>query len=81
LTGGGNAEVASVRMRLTREERLHVQERLAEAFREVGVLWLTFALLDRLVSGTLTFPWVFVHGTLAIAAWSLGLYIELRRPL
>jgi len=80
LTAPRNAEVASARMRVTREERRHVRERLAEAFREVGVLWLTFALLDRLVSGTLTFPWVFVNGTWAIATWSLGLYIELRRP-
>jgi len=76
LTGGGNAEVASVRMSLSNEQRIHMKERFAEAARELGVLWFTFALLDRLVVGTLTFPWVVSNGGAAFAVWLLGLYIE-----
>jgi len=64
-------------MKWTKEEWLHVTDRLAEALREVGLLWITFALLDRLVSGTLTFPWVIENAAVAIAMWIFGLHIEI----
>jgi hypothetical protein len=68
-----------MRLTLTDAQKAHFIERFAEAMREVGILWLTFALLDRLVSGTLTFPWAIGNALGAIAAWAGGLYIELWR--
>jgi hypothetical protein len=78
LTGGGKAEVASVRMKLNKEQSGRLMERVAEAARELGILWLVFSLLDRLVAGTFTLPWAMVNGLVALAAWSFGLYIESR---
>ena len=66
-------------MKLTIEQVDHVKDRVAEACREVALLWFVFALLDRLVVGTLTFPWAFTNGGFAIATWFAGLYIEIAR--
>jgi len=66
-------------MKFTDAQFRHAEERFSEACREVALLWLTFSLLDRLVAGTITFPWILGNGGVAIAAWVLGLYIELRR--
>jgi hypothetical protein len=63
-------------MKLTIDQRTHMQERFAEAARELGILWLVFSLLDRLVAGTFTFPWAFMNGGAAIVTWAFGLYIE-----
>jgi len=65
-------------MKLTISQRAHMKERFAEAARELGILWLTFSLLDRLVAGTFTFPWATLNALAAIAFWTCGLYIELR---
>jgi len=53
-----------------------LNERLAEAFRECGILWVVFALLDRTVAGTLTAPWALWNFSASVAIWSLGIYIE-----
>ena len=50
--------------------------RSSEALREIGVLWLVFAMLDKLVTGGLTGTWIATHCTLALASWAFGLYIE-----
>jgi hypothetical protein len=78
LTDVRNAEVASVRMALSNEQRIHMKERFAEAARELGILWLIFAPLDRLVAGTFTFTWGLINGISAIAVWLFGLYIEIQ---
>jgi hypothetical protein len=64
-------------MKRTREFAL-ISERLHEALRECGILWLVFSLLDRTVAGQLTVPWTFWNFSVAIALWSLGIYIEMK---
>lgn len=54
-----------------------IAERSSEALREIGVLWLVFAMLDKLLADELTLPWLLTNGTAAIAAWVSGIYIEL----
>jgi hypothetical protein len=56
-----------------------IEERVATAAHECGILWLVFALLDRIVQDKLTFLWLFANARGAIAVWSFGIYIELRR--
>jgi hypothetical protein len=53
-------------------------DRLAEAFRECGLLWLVFSALDKLVEGRLSVSWTAGNCLGAIAAWALGTYIELK---
>ena len=79
MTSIANAEVASVRMKLTAARKEHLTDRVAEAARELAILWVTFSLLDRLVSGTLTYPWVITNTGIAIAVWCIGVYIELEK--
>jgi hypothetical protein len=79
LTDVANAEVASGRMKLTERQLARIEERVAEAARELGVLWLTFSLLDRLVAGTFTFLWALSNFSMALVFWTVGLYIEVRR--
>lgn len=55
----------------------HFAERASEAMREIGVLWLVFATLDKLVADELTVAWTVANGTAAIAAWAGGIYIEI----
>ena len=50
-----------------------------EALRECGILWLVFALLDRTVQGSVTFPWAISNGAGAIAVWLIGVYIDVRK--
>jgi len=65
-------------MKMTRAHWQRINDRFAEAARECGILWLTFSLLDRLVSGTFTFPWGLTNATGSLAVWLVGIYIELR---
>jgi len=53
-------------------------ERGPELFREAGVLWIVFAVLDRLVTNVLTFTWVFSNVSAALAIWAVGIYFESR---
>jgi hypothetical protein len=55
------------------------KEHLAEAAREFGILWLVFALLDKVVAGAITVPWMVWNFLLSIAMWSAGMYIEVKR--
>jgi hypothetical protein len=54
------------------------EEHAAEAFRECGILWFVFSALDRLVEGRLSVTWIMANFAGAIAAWSFGMYIELK---
>lgn len=60
-----------------REERFW--ERTTEFGREIMLLWTVFAVLDRVVAGTLTFAWAMVNLGIGIAGWTLAVYLELRR--
>ena len=51
----------------------------AEAARECGILWLVFALLDKVVAGTITLPWTIWNLSGSVAMWAFGMYIEMRR--
>jgi hypothetical protein len=55
------------------------KEHGAEAFRECGILWLVFSLLDQTISGELTLPWLVGNLCGSVAIWICGMYIELRR--
>ena len=54
-----------------------VAHRISEALREVGVLWLVFAMLDKLVTDDLSGTWIATHCSMAVASWTVGMYIEL----
>ena len=55
------------------------KEHVAEAARECGILWLVFALLDKVVDGTVTLPWTLWNLCGSIATWCFGMYIEIKR--
>jgi len=55
------------------------KQHIAEAAREFGILWLVFALLDKVVEGAITLPWTVWNFLLSVAIWSAGMYIELKR--
>ncbi|HKO55115.1 MAG TPA: hypothetical protein VJ276_04510 [Thermoanaerobaculia bacterium] len=63
--------------KLTQRQRRVRTERLAEALRECGVLWLVFSILDRWVADTLTPLWGFGNALASVALWVSGIYIEL----
>lgn len=52
--------------------------RLHEVLREIGVLWLVFSTLDRLIADKLTLSWFLLNAVFALAAWTMGIYIEWR---
>jgi hypothetical protein len=60
----------------TRLNKPLLAERSSEALREIGVLWLVFAILDKLLAEELTIAWTVTHGLAAFAAWTSGIYIE-----
>jgi len=60
-------------------EREPVEKMLAEGFREVGVLILVFAILDKLVSGSITWNWTLTALISSSLVFSAGVYIERRR--
>jgi hypothetical protein len=51
----------------------------AEAARQFGILWLVFALLDKVVAGAITVPWMIWNFLFSIAMWTAGMYIETTR--
>ena len=55
------------------------KEHGAEAIRECGVLWLVFALLDKVVAGRITLPWMVWNFSGSVAVWAFGVYIEMKR--
>jgi hypothetical protein len=63
---------------LTERRSRLTRERVAEAARECGILWLVFSLLDKVVDGTITFPWFIANVCVSVVFWGLGMYIELR---
>ncbi len=55
-------------------------EMLAEALREIGVLTLVFALLDRIVAGRITVSWTLMALSISVASFLLGCVLERMRP-
>ena len=66
-------------MRFTERRRQLLLEHGAEAVRECGVLWLVFAMLDKVVAGSLTMPWMLWNFSGSVAVWAFGMYIETKR--
>jgi hypothetical protein len=53
-----------------------VSKMAGEAFREIGILIFVFALLDKLVSGTITTRWTVVATALSVLFFSAGVLLE-----
>lgn len=53
-------------------------ERGPELFREIGVLWLVFSILDRVITNAVTTGWIASNVSLALVIWSFGIYLESR---
>jgi hypothetical protein len=68
-----------VQWKLTGKQIAHVEERISELFREIALLWLVFAVLDKFVAEQLTVTWAVLNGAFAITLWIFALTIELRR--
>ena len=75
----GSSEVASGVMKVFAGSRELFMQHAAEAIRECAILWLVFAVLERAVSGTLTFPWAMSNFLGSVVFWVIGMYIEVKR--
>jgi len=53
-------------------------ERGPELFREIGVLWLVFSILDRVITNAVTPSWIASNVSLALVIWVFGIYLESR---
>lgn len=53
-------------------------DRIPELFREIGVLWLVFSVLDRVITNSVTTGWIASNVSLALVIWSFGIYLESR---
>ena len=51
---------------------------MCEAFRGVGLLWLVFSMLDRLLTGSLTVAWSIGNVGGAVMLWLIGTVTEAR---
>jgi hypothetical protein len=53
-------------------------DRIPELFREIGVLWLVFSILDRVIADAVTLAWIVSNVSFALAIWIFGIYVESR---
>ena len=58
-----------------------IEEMIGEGFREVGVLVFVFAILDKLVAGSITGWWTATAIAVSIGFFWAGCFIERRRPI
>ena len=56
-------------MKWTLQQQHLFEAHIAEGVREIGILWLVFSMLDRLVVNQLTFSWALTNILAAVAAW------------
>jgi hypothetical protein len=57
-------------------------ERVSEAMREIGILWLCFSFLDKIVQGQFTSYWALWNVLASGFMWGSGLILEiLKRKL
>ncbi len=68
-----------MKLKLTAEEELLAYGHAGEGAREIGILWLVFSTLDRIVTNQLTFSWGLINILGAIVFWVFGVYIDLAR--
>ena len=60
-------------------QREPVEKMVGDAFRESGVLVFVFAILDKLVAGSITLTWTSVAFVVALVLFGMGVVIERRR--
>lgn len=54
-----------------------LNDRGAEAAREMALLWLVFSALDALLGGRLTLPWLTMNIICCVVVWFFGIYMEI----
>ena len=57
----------------------HFLERFTELIREMALLWMVFAILDRVIADKLTLGWAAINFGIGMAGWAVAVYIELVR--
>ena len=57
-------------------EKEPVKKMLAEALREVGILIFVFAILDKMVSGSITIRWTLEAFAASAGFFGMGVYLE-----
>ena len=62
-------------------ERKPIEEMIGEAFREIGTLTFVFAILDKIISGTITGWWTVIAVVVSAGFFFAGCYVERRRPI
>lgn len=63
--------------KLKPEHKRLLNDRGAEAAREMALLWLVFSALDSLLGGRLTLPWLAMNISACLAVWLFGIYMEI----
>jgi hypothetical protein len=59
------------------EHKRLLNDRGAEAAREMALLWLVFSALDALLGGRLTVPWLLMNLAGCALVWLFGIYMEI----
>jgi hypothetical protein len=62
--------------KLTTDHKRILNDRLAEAAREMALLWIVFSALDSLLGGRLTLSWLLMNIGGCLAVWFFGIYME-----
>jgi hypothetical protein len=63
--------------KLTTDYKRLLNDRGAEAAREMALLWLVFSALDSLLGGHLTLSWLLMNFGGCLAVWFFGIYMEI----
>jgi hypothetical protein len=63
--------------KLTIDHKRLLNDRGAEAAREMALLWLVFSALDSLLGGRLTLSWLLMNISGCLAVWLFGIYMEI----
>jgi len=62
---------------LKAEHKRLLNDRGAEAAREIALLWLVFSALDALLGGRLTLSWLAMNISGCVVVWLFGIYMEM----
>lgn len=68
-----------MKWKLSSDEELLAYGHAGEGVREIGILWLVFSMLDRIVTNQLTFSWGITNIVAALGIWAFGIYIDIAR--
>jgi hypothetical protein len=66
-------------MQWKRKRMDHFFDRFTELIREMALLWMVFAVLDRVIAEKLTLGWALANAGIGVAGWAIAVYIELVR--